>query len=51
MIIDENKFETKLVLFLTEQVDKSTAECVEDGEHVSDSERSRKFAAVVAHSE
>lgn len=37
--------------FLTEQVDKSTAECVEDGEHVSDSERSRKFAAVVAQSE
>lgn len=34
---------------LQEQVDKSTAECVEDGEHVSDSERSRKFAAVVAH--
>lgn len=53
VIIDENDFECNqyLFLFLTEQVDKSTAECVEDGEHVSDSERSRKFAAVVAQSE
>ncbi|XP_061184323.1 angiomotin-like isoform X2 [Saccostrea echinata] len=33
---------------LQEQVDRSAAECVDDGEQVSDSERSRKFAALVA---
>lgn len=33
---------------LQEQLDKSAAECVEDGDHVTDSERSRKFTAVVA---
>ena len=36
---------------MTEQLDKSAAECVEDGDHVTDSERSRKFTAVVAQSE
>ncbi|XP_056004959.1 angiomotin-like protein 1 isoform X2 [Ostrea edulis] len=33
---------------LQEQVDRSTTECEDDGEQVSDLERSRKFAAVVA---
>lgn len=45
------KFTKEKNLLITEQVDRSTTECEDDGEQVSDLERSRKFAAVVAQSE